>query len=77
MWKLFKSGYFANKRVLFVADRVVLRSQAYNTFEPFKEGTGDPRAEINGGNDILKGRQIYFGIYQGLYASTPEGVTGI
>lgn len=74
VWKLFKSGYFANKRVLFVADRVVLRSQAYNTFEPFKEGTGDPRAEINGGNDILKGRQIYFGIYQGLYASTPEGL---
>jgi type I restriction enzyme R subunit len=74
VWKLFKSGYFANKRVLFMADRVVLRSQAYNTFEPFKEGTGDPRAEINGGNDILKGRQIYFGIYQGLYAPSPDGL---
>jgi type I restriction enzyme, R subunit len=74
VWKLCKSGYFANKRVLFMADRVVLRSQAYNTFEPFKEGTGDPRAEINGGNDILKGRQIYFGIYQGLYAPGPDGL---
>ena len=71
-WKLFKSGYFANKRVLFLADRLVLRSQAYNTFEPFKESTGDPRAEISG--DIPMGRQIYFGIYQGLYASGSGGL---
>jgi len=73
-WKLIKSGYFANKRILFLADRVILRSQAYNTFEPFKEGSGDPRAEINPGGEILLGRQIYFGIYQGLYATGPDGL---
>lgn len=73
VWKLIKSGYFANKRVLFVADRVVLRSQAFNAFEPFNEGTGDLRAEIDGG-EITRGKQIYFGIYQGLYATTPDGL---
>lgn len=71
-WKLIKSGYFANKRVLFLADRVVLRSQAFNAFEPFKDSSGDPRAEITG--DILLGRQIYFGIYQGIYATGPDGL---
>ena len=72
-WKLCKSGYFGNKRVLFLADRVVLRSQAYNAFEPFNEGTGDLRMEIDG-DAIPHGRQIYFGIYQGLYATTPDGL---
>jgi type I restriction enzyme R subunit len=71
-WKLIKSGYFANKRVLFLADRVVLRGQAYNAFEPFKDGSGDPRAEISG--EIQFGRQIYFGIYQGLYAAGSDGL---
>lgn len=71
-WKLIKSGYFANKRILFLADRLVLRSQAYNTFEPFKGSAGDPRAEISG--DIPLGRQIYFGIYQGLYAIGADGL---
>ncbi len=71
-WKLIKSGYFANKRVLFLADRVVLRGQAFNAFEPFKDGAGDPRAEISG--DIPLGRQIYFGIYQGMYAAGPDGL---
>ena len=72
-WKLIKSGFFANKRVLFLADRVVLRSQAFNAFEPFKEGAGDPRSEINNG-EIQKGRQIYFGIYQGLYSTGQDGL---
>lgn len=72
-WKLIKSGFFANKRVLFLADRVVLRGQAYNAFEPFKEGAGDPRSEINNG-EIQKGRQIYFGIYQGLYSTGQDGL---
>ena len=71
-WKLFKSGYFSNKRILFLADRVVLRGQAYNAFEPFKEGAGDPRSEISG--EILLGRQIYFGIYQGMYAAGSDGM---
>lgn len=71
-WKLIKSGYFANKRVLFLADRVVLRGQAFNTFEPFKDGSGDPRTEITG--EILLGRQIYFGIYQGMYATGSDGL---
>jgi Type III restriction enzyme, res subunit len=72
-WKLIKSGYFADKRVLFLADRMVLRNQTYNAFAPFKEGTGDPRTEINGGSVPL-GRQIYFGIYQGLCALGPDGL---
>jgi len=72
-WKLIKSGYFANRRVLFLADRVVLRNQAYNTFEPFKEGSGDPRALIEAG-EFPRGRQIYFGIYQALYASGADGL---
>ena len=71
-WKLFKSGYFSNKRILFLADRVVLRGQAYNAFEPFNEGAGDPRSEISG--EILQGRQIYFGIYQGMYAAGSDGM---
>lgn len=73
VWKLIKSGYFASKRVLFLADRIVLKSQAYNAFEPFNEGAGDARAEIEGG-EIPRGRQIYFGIYQGLYGTTPDGL---
>lgn len=73
VWKLLKSGYFANKRVLFLADRIVLRNQAYNAFEPFHEGSSDIRALIESG-DIAQGRQIYFGIYQALYASSQTGL---
>jgi type I restriction enzyme R subunit len=73
VWRLIKSGHFATQRVLFLADRLVLRSQAYNTFEPFKEGAGDPREEIVEG-EIKRGRQIYFGIYQTLYAPGPDGL---
>ncbi len=73
VWKLLKSGYYSNKRVLFLADRVVLRGQAYNAFEPFNESAGDLRAEIDGGT-VPPGRQIYFGIYQGLYATTSDGL---
>lgn len=67
VWKLFKSGFFANKRVLFIADRLVLRGQAYNAFEPFKETSGDLREEFKGGA-VRSGRRIYFAIYQSLYA---------
>jgi len=73
VWKLVKSGFFANQRVLFIADRVVLKNQAYNAFEPFSETAGDVRAEIDAGS-VPQGRQIYFGIYQGLYAPTSDGL---
>lgn len=55
VWKLIKSGFFANKRVLFLTDRLVLRGQGYNAFEPFKESVGDPREEFEGGT-IRPGR---------------------
>ncbi len=73
VWKLIKSGYFANKRVLFLADRVVLRNQAFNAFEPFSEGGGDIRTLVEAG-EASKGRQIYFGIYQALYAPSRGGL---
>jgi len=73
VWKLIKSGYFANKRILFLADRNVLRNQAYNAFEMFNEGGSDSRALIEAGS-VPAGRQIYFGIYQALYALTPDGL---
>jgi len=61
VWKLVKSGHM--KRVLYLADRNVLRNQAYNTFEPF----GDARDVIESGH-ALKSRDIYFSIYQAMYA---------
>ena len=60
-WKLVKSGHM--KRVLYLADRNVLRNQAYNTFEPF----GEARDVIESGH-ALKSRDIYFSIYQAMYA---------
>jgi len=59
-WKLVRAGYL--RRVLFLADRVVLRNQAYNTFGPF----GDARYIVEGMPNL--NRDIYFGIYQGLYS---------
>jgi type I restriction enzyme R subunit len=73
VWKLVKSGFFANRRVLFLADRVVLRNQANNAFEMFNDGGSDSRALIEAGQ-VPAGRQIYFGIYQALYALTPDGL---
>jgi len=43
VWKLLKSGYF--QRVLYIADRIFLRDQAYNEFAPFE----DARAVIEEG----------------------------
>jgi type I restriction enzyme R subunit len=49
VWKLARSGWLNRLhperpgRVLFLADRVVLRDQAYNTFSPFSDGASDPR----------------------------------
>ncbi len=60
-WKLVKPGTI--RRVLFLADRNVLRDQAYNTFAPFE----DARGLIEEGQ-APKSRDIYFSIYQAMYS---------
>jgi len=78
VWKLIKSGWLQRHhpqrpgRVLFLADRVVLRDQAYNTFAPFSDGTSDPRLKIEGHPPTLT-RDIYFGIYQTLWSPDEDG----
>ncbi len=67
-WKLFHSKWSVSKedrhpRILFLADRVVLRDQAHNTFEPF-EGERDNISE----GKAPKNRSIYFSIYQAMYS---------
>ena len=66
IWKLIKSKHF--HRVLFLTDRVFLKDQAYNEFEPFRQGSSDARSKIEGGN-FNKNRNIYFSTYQTLFAS--------
>lgn len=61
VWKLVKSGHF--RRVLYLADRLFLRDQAYNEFSAF----GDARAIIEEGK-APKTRDIYFSIYQAMYS---------
>ncbi len=63
-WKLYHTKRV--KRVLFLADRIILRDQAYGAFEPF----GEARRILEAGDD-LKSRSIYFSIYQSLYAGDP------
>jgi type I restriction enzyme R subunit len=78
VWKLVKSGWLQRRhperpgRVLFLADRVVLRDQAYNTFAPFADGTSEPRFKIEGHPPNLT-RDLYFGIYQTLWSPDEEG----
>lgn len=78
VWKLVKSGWFQRRhperpaRVLFLADRIVLRDQAYNTFSPFATGTSDPRCLIEGHPPNLN-RDLYFGIYQTLWSPDESG----
>ena len=64
--KLMKSKKFS--RVLFLTDRIMLKDQAYNEFEPFREGSSDPRCKIEGG-DFNKNRDIYFSTYQTLFTN--------
>jgi type I restriction enzyme R subunit len=77
-WKLVKSGWLNRLhkdrpgRVLFLADRVVLRDQAYNNFSPFADGTSDPRFVIQGHPPNLN-RDLYFGIYQTLWSEDEQG----
>ncbi len=59
--KLLKSGDFS--RVLFLTDRVFLREQAFNDYEPF----GQARFEIKN-KKFNKNRQVYFSTYQTLYS---------
>ena len=66
IWKLVKSKKFS--RVLFLTDRIMLKDQAYNEFEPFREGSNDPRCKIEGG-DFNKNRDIYFSTYQTLFTN--------
>ncbi len=79
VWKLIKSGWLKRRhparpaRVLFLADRIVLRDQAYNTFSPFSDGMSDPRWKIEG-HPVNLNRDIYFGIYQTLWSPDREGV---
>jgi type I restriction enzyme R subunit len=78
IWKLLRSGWLMRyhparpARVLFLADRVVLRDQAYNTFSPFADGTSDPRHLIEGHPPNLN-RDLYFGIYQTLWSPNERG----
>lgn len=65
-WKMTRTGWA--KKVLFLADRVSLRDQAFNEFGVF----GDARGVISSDALPLQ-RDIHFGIYQTLYASTEEG----
>ena len=78
VWKLIKSGWFQRQhpdrpaRILFLADRLVLRDQAYNTFAPFADGTSEPRFKIEGHPPNLS-RDLYFGIYQTLWSPDDNG----
>jgi type I restriction enzyme R subunit len=66
VWKLKKSGWL-RQPVLFIADRLVLRDQAYNTFAPFVDRQSDPRGLIEGGK-FNANRELYFALYQSLDA---------
>jgi len=72
-WKLLKSGWLAHRqsgrqgRVLFLADRVVLRDQAYNAFGPFAGGASDSRFLLGGQRPLSLNRDLYFAIYQTLW----------
>lgn len=65
IWKLVKSKQM--HRALFITDRIFLKDQAYNEFEPFRQGSDDARCKIEGGK-FNKNRNIYFATYQTLFA---------
>jgi type I restriction enzyme R subunit len=60
-WKLKQTKKI--RRVLFLADRNILRDQAFNTFEPF----GNARGYIENGQAPTS-RDIYFSIYQAMWS---------
>ncbi|MFC7973961.1 DEAD/DEAH box helicase family protein [Streptomyces cinereoruber] len=65
-YKLLATGYA--RRILFIADRVSLRDQAYNEFG----GLGERRGVVSG-PDVPLARDVHFAIYQTLYADAPGG----
>lgn len=77
-WKLIRSGWFGRQhpdrpaRILFIADRVVLRDQAYKAFAPFATEGSDPRLII-GEHRFNLNRDLYFGIYQTLWIEDEGG----
>ena len=77
-WKLIRSGWLYQRnsrpgRVLFLADRVVLRDQAYNAFGPFATSTSDPRFLLDGQKKLSLNRDLYFAIYQTLWNADKKG----
>ena len=78
-WKLLKSGWLRHQkddqpgRILFLADRVVLRDQAYNAFGPFANNTSDPRFLLDGQKKLSLNRELYFAIYHNLWAHDSQG----
>ena len=78
VWKLLKSRWLHRRhpdrpaRVLFLADRVVLRDQAYNAFSPFATEASDPRFRI-AGRPVKTHFDLYFGIYQTLWGEDEAG----
>lgn len=79
VWKLVKSGWLHHQngdqpgRVLFLADRVILRDQAYNAFSAFSSSQSDPRFLIDGQKKLSLNRDLYFGIYQTLWSEDSHG----
>lgn len=79
VWKLVRSGWLRHKsdsgpgRVLFLADRVVLRNQAYNAFSPFAASDSDPRLLLESNSRLTLNRDLYFAIYQNLWAEVEGG----
>ncbi|WP_022855934.1 EcoAI/FtnUII family type I restriction enzme subunit R [Thermodesulfobacterium thermophilum] len=79
VWKLIKSGWLQRQhpdrppRILFLADRIVLRDQTYNTFSPFADGRNEPRCKIEGHPPNLT-KDLYFGIYQTLWSPDDNGI---
>ncbi len=77
-WKLIRSGWLTHLhsekpgRILFLTDRIILRDQAYNKFSAFSDGVSDPRYIIEEDPPKLT-RDIYFGIYQSLWAEDAKG----
>ncbi|MEM7118167.1 MAG: DEAD/DEAH box helicase family protein [Chloroflexota bacterium] len=77
VWKLLKSGWLQTNgrsaRILFLADRVVLRNQAYNAFGPFASSSSDPRFLLDGQRRLSFNRDLYFAIYQNLWSDAAKG----
>lgn len=78
VWKLVKSGWLHHQsgqpaRILFLADRVVLRDQAYNAFSAFSSSQSDPRFLIDGQKRLSLNRDLYFAIYQSLWNEDTHG----